>query len=120
MRQIEQGQGMLTDHFALCQTLPLDQFLAVAEALRPSGYRPVCFRPYPAGKAVHVAALWVRDGHDWRLTHDATADEVRKQNAAWRKQGFGPENVAGHAVGAGKDAVARYGALWVRPGRAGA
>jgi formylglycine-generating enzyme required for sulfatase activity len=120
VRQIEQGQGMVTDHFALCQTLPLDQFLTVAEGLRPSGYRPACFRPYPAGKTAQVAALWVRDGHDWRLAHDATAADIRKQDADWRKQGFGPEDVAGYAVGAGKEAVACYAALWVRPGRAGA
>ncbi len=119
VRQIEQAQGMLAEHFALCQTMPLDQFLAVAEALRPSGYRPACFRPYPVGKAVQVAAVWLRDGRDWRLIHDTTAEEVRKQDAAWQKQGLLPEDVGGYAT-ADTPASARYAALWIEPGRPGA
>ena len=31
---------MLAERFAFCQTMPLDEFLTIAEALRKSGYRP--------------------------------------------------------------------------------
>jgi hypothetical protein len=45
VRQIEAGQGLLAERFAFCQTLPLAKLLAVAEGLRPCGYRPVRLRP---------------------------------------------------------------------------
>ena len=47
--RIESAQGMLAERFAFCQTMPLDEFLTTAEALRKSGYRPVRFRPLPMG-----------------------------------------------------------------------
>ena len=43
--KIESAQGMFTEHFAFCQTMPLEEFLKVVEQLRPSGYRPTRFRP---------------------------------------------------------------------------
>ena len=48
--QIESAQGMLAERFAFCQTMPLDEFLTTAEALRHSGYRPIRFRPYADGQ----------------------------------------------------------------------
>ncbi len=48
--KIESAQGMLTERFAFCQTMPLDEFVKIAEALRPSGYRPTRFRPYADGQ----------------------------------------------------------------------
>ncbi len=65
-RRFEQAQGMLTDHFAFCQDMPLDEFLANSEALRDSGYRPVRLRPHVSGGTVHVSAIWARDGRNWR------------------------------------------------------
>ena len=44
--KIESARGMLAERFAFCQTMPLDEFVKVAEALRPSGYRNTRFRPY--------------------------------------------------------------------------
>ena len=49
--KIESAQGMFTERFAFCQTMPLDEFLTTAEAIRPSGYRPIRFRPYAKGKS---------------------------------------------------------------------
>ncbi len=48
--RIESAQGILAERFAFCQTMPLDEFLTTAEALRKSGYRPVRFRPYADGQ----------------------------------------------------------------------
>src|SRR5208337_1928970 len=59
--KIETVQGMLAERFAFYQTMPLDEFVKVAEALRKSGYRPVRFRPYADGQVVRVAAVWTRD-----------------------------------------------------------
>ena len=50
--RIESAEGLVAERFAFCQTMPLDEFLATAEGLRPSGYRPVRFRPYADGPAV--------------------------------------------------------------------
>src|SRR5262249_60351972 len=41
VREVEGAQGLVAERFALCQTLPLGRLQAVAEALRPGGYRPV-------------------------------------------------------------------------------
>ena len=60
--------GLLAERFAV---LPDDAArrvpAATAEALRPSGYRPIRFRPYADGAVVRVAAVWTRDGRKWRI-----------------------------------------------------
>ena len=107
------GRGMLAERFAFCQTMPLDEFLATAEALRKSGYRPVRFRPYADGTVTRVAAVWTRDGRNWRLASGLTPDEVRQQDEKNRTEKFLPVDVAGYvATGDGKPAD-RYAALWV-------
>ena len=72
--RIEGGQGLLAERFAFCQTMPLDEFLTTAEGLRKSGYRPVRFRPYADGQAVRVAAVWTRDGRNWRIASGLTPE----------------------------------------------
>ena len=47
--RIESAHGFLDDHFAFCQTMPLDEFLSLAEVFRKSGYRPMRFRPFADG-----------------------------------------------------------------------
>src|SRR5262249_52818911 len=53
--RIESAQGILSERFAFCQTMPIDEFLTTAEALGKSGYRPMRFRPYLEGKRLQVA-----------------------------------------------------------------
>jgi serine/threonine protein kinase/formylglycine-generating enzyme required for sulfatase activity len=115
VREFERGHGLLTDRFALCQTMPLDQFLAAVEGLRRYGYRPTCFRPYAVGNVVQVAAVWVRDWRDWHLAHSATAEEIAKQGAQWRAKGYWPRDVAGYVAESGGKAVEQYAALWADP-----
>ncbi len=76
--RIESAQGLLADRFAFCQTMPLDDFLTVAEGLRKSGYRPVRFRPFADGPAVRVAAVWVRDRRAWRIASGLSVEEARR------------------------------------------
>src|SRR5260370_37903292 len=52
LARIETAEGLLAERFAYCQTMPLDEFLVTAEALRTSGYRPVRFRSYSHRAAV--------------------------------------------------------------------
>ena len=114
--KIESAQGMLTERFAFCQTMPLDEFLTTAEAIRPSGYRPIRFRPYAEGKNVRVAAVWVRDSRPWRLAHDQSTDEIRQTNERNRKEGFLPVDVAGYLAAGGDEGkpTSRFAALWAQ------
>jgi len=133
--QIESARGVVAERFACCQTMPLGEFLAVAEGLRNSGYRPVRFRPFADGPAVNVAAVWVRDGRGWQIASGLTADQVRQQDdaagrgsaaSAARSPSAGreareatptrylPVDVAGYVTtGADGLPVDRYAALWV-------
>jgi eukaryotic-like serine/threonine-protein kinase len=116
VRQLEAAHGLLTERFALCQTLPLDDFAKLAEALRPCGYRPTRVRPYPhkpdapAREGVLVAAVWTRDGGDWHLATGLTANEVKQQDAERQKTGSRPVEVAGYLAGGAE----RYVAVWAK------
>ena len=114
--KIESAQGMLKDCFGFCQTMLLDEFVKVAEALHPSGYRPTRFRPYAEDKNLRVAAVWSRDGRPWRLAHDQTADEIRQTDERNRKEGYLPVEVAGYLT-ASEDAgkpTSHFAALWTQ------
>ena len=114
--KIESAQGMLTERFAFCQTMPLDEFVTIAEALRKSGYRPTRFRPYAEGKSLRVAAVWTRDGRPWRMAHDQTADEIRQTDERNRKEGYLPVDVAGYLAAGGEEGkpTSRFAALWAQ------
>ena len=107
---------MLTERFAFCQTMPMDEFLTTAEALRKSGYRPIRFRPFADGKTLQVAAVWTRDGRHWRLAHDQTIDEIRQTDERNRKDGYLPVDVAGYVAAGGTEGkpTARFAALWTQ------
>jgi serine/threonine protein kinase len=137
VRQIEEAHGLVEERFALCQTLPLEQFDTVAAALQKSGYRPLQVRPY-AGRGgpdipvrsgsprteaartgmsvpppVLVAAVWTRDGQPVLWKHGLTATEVEKHDAERRTRGEVPLDITGYVVAAkGKPAEVRYAVLW--------
>ncbi|HLJ97814.1 MAG TPA: SUMF1/EgtB/PvdO family nonheme iron enzyme [Gemmataceae bacterium] len=117
VRDIEAADGMLDRHFALCQTMPLDRFIKMADQLRASGYRPVRLRPFAAGHAVQVAAVWTRDGRDWRLAPDASADEIQARDQEWRAKGLLPVDVAGYVPNSSTSEAGspRFAALWGEP-----
>jgi serine/threonine protein kinase/formylglycine-generating enzyme required for sulfatase activity/tetratricopeptide (TPR) repeat protein len=112
--RIESAQGILAERFAFCQTMPIDDFLTTADALRKSGYRPVRLRPYADGQVARIAAVWTRDGRNWRVSTNLSADDVRQQDERNKKDKFLPVDVAGY-VTTEKDGKAadRYAALWV-------
>ena len=112
--RIESAQGILAERFAFCQTMPMVEFLTTAEAFRKSGYRPVRFRPYADGQVVRVAAVWTRDGRNWRVSSGLTADEIRQQDERNKKDKFLPVDVAGYVTtDTGGKPIDRYAALWV-------
>ena len=112
--RLEQTQGILAARFAFCQTMPIDEFLTTALALRSLGYRPVSFRPYADGQTLRVAAVWTRDGRNWRIVSSLTADAIRQQDERNKNEKFLPVDVAGY-VTIDKDAkpTDHYAALWV-------
>ena len=114
--KIESAQGMLAERFAFCQSMPLDEFVKIAEALRPSGYRPTRFRPYAEGKSLRVSAVWTRDGRNWRLAHDQSADDVRQTGERNRKEGYLPVEVAGYLATGGDEGkpTPRFATLWAQ------
>jgi serine/threonine protein kinase/formylglycine-generating enzyme required for sulfatase activity len=117
VRRIEAGEGLVAERFALCQTLPLTEFLQVAEALRPAKYRPIRIRPYAAASTgaspVLVAAVWKRDGRNWRIGTGLSAADVRDQTERNAGDGLWAADVAGYLDGARE----RYAAVWVHEER---
>ncbi len=81
---IESADGLVADRFAFCQTMPLDEFLATAGALRKSGYRPIRFRPYADEQVVRVAAVWARRRTRLASRPSATPSEVVSLDATLR------------------------------------
>ncbi len=111
-KAIVAAQGFLHPRFALCQTMPLEQFVTVAEELRASGYRPVRCRPSTVSDKLLVAAVWTRDGRDWRFLHDVTEAELRDQDKVLQQQGLVPVDVASYG---GPDAKILFAAIWAEP-----
>jgi formylglycine-generating enzyme required for sulfatase activity len=113
--KIKAADGLVHERFAFCQTLPLAEFQAVADGLRAAGYRPSRYRPYALGQTIQVAAIWTRDGLNWRAAQGLSAAELRQQNADWQKQGFQPVDVAAYL----SDTAERYAGLWVKAAATG-
>ncbi len=117
VKKIESAHGIVAERFALCQTMPLETFLAVAEELRPCGYRPVRLRPYTAGKGVQAAVVWTRDGTDWHLAHGLSAERLRQEETVWQRKGYVAVDVAGYPLPDVKDGPPeRYVGLWKKAG----
>jgi len=112
--KIESAQGILHERFAFCQTMPIDEFLTTVEALRKSGYRPVRLRPYADGQVVRVAAVWSRDGRNWRSASGLSPEQIRRQDEKNRNEKFLPIDVAAYvAIEKGGKPADRYAAVWV-------
>jgi serine/threonine protein kinase/formylglycine-generating enzyme required for sulfatase activity/tetratricopeptide (TPR) repeat protein len=106
VRQIEAGLGIVAERFAFCQTVPLDDFPALAEGLRPAHYRPVKLRPYQAGDKILVAAVWRRDGLDWRIAQGLSAEQATTTKNDWAREQFYPVDAAGYLDGEFRYALA--------------
>jgi formylglycine-generating enzyme required for sulfatase activity len=105
-QEIERADGLFAERFALCQSLPLERLKPLSDALRASGYRPMKVRPWQRGETVRVAVVWTRDGREWRLDVDRTAEQLKADEAEGEKQGYLPADVAAYGE--------RYTALWLK------
>ncbi len=127
--QIEAAKGMVAERFAFCQSMPLDQFTAICEALRPSGYRPTRVRPFnvlitlrrDAVAEPHaereeytVAAIWTRDKLRWELQPSVTKDQLPGLDAPAIKDGLVLQDVASIPTADAKTEP-RFIAVWCEP-----
>jgi serine/threonine protein kinase/formylglycine-generating enzyme required for sulfatase activity len=110
---LEKADGMLAEHFALAQTLPLAGLDALAAEMSRAGYRPSCLRPFATPDGVRAAVVWLRDGRAWDWIHGATPEAVRERDSACRNKGLLPADLAAYTPEPGKPAA--FAALWAAP-----
>jgi WD40 repeat protein len=109
--EITKADGLVAEHFALCQNLQVDAAPGLLERMRPAGYRPLRFRPYvDIQGTLRVAAVWTRDRRDWRLVIADAADEIAAKDREFRGQGFHPVDVT--ALRDKSLGQAYFAALW--------
>jgi formylglycine-generating enzyme required for sulfatase activity/tRNA A-37 threonylcarbamoyl transferase component Bud32 len=111
VQEIERVGGLVTERFALCQTLPLQRVLAVVDALQKCGYRPMRLRPYRHGDQVQAALVWTRDGVGLRREVGLTEAALKTTNTEREREGFVAVDVAGYREAADGKTI-RYAALW--------
>ncbi len=85
--------GLVTDHVAYCQTLPMTVFNSCSAQLAACGYRPVRVRPYYVQQSLKVAAIWHRDGRPSEFFH-GTAEQVREHDQQMQARQWAAVDVA--------------------------
>ncbi len=111
--KLGKAHGILHERFACCAAMPLADFLQILKPLAECGYRPTRVRPWRQGTRVLVAAVWNRDGREFQILSDVTAEELRLQEARLQSENFVPVDVAASA-GSDADGSDRYIGLWVQ------
>jgi serine/threonine protein kinase/formylglycine-generating enzyme required for sulfatase activity/energy-coupling factor transporter ATP-binding protein EcfA2 len=136
VKQIETAKGMVAERFAFCQSMPLDQFPAICEALRPSGYRPTRVRPYSSSlapsaagaaaslsnsadgtgrmPATFVSAIWTRDNLRWQLQPSVAIDRLPEPDSPAIQDGLLLQDVAS-LPSADAKSEPRFIAVWCEP-----
>ncbi len=96
--------------------MPWEEFPIFAEQIRPCGYRPLRVRPYREGDVLKVAAVWTRDGADWKLKVDLGPGQLPPRDEAAEQEGLLPSDVAGYVPVASDEATnVKYVLLWSSP-----
>jgi hypothetical protein len=105
---IEAAAGLMTGDFAVCQTMPLETCHRVTHILARSGFRPIRIRPFTTPAGEQVAAIWHRDGREFRI-HYGSREVITDKDTEFIKSGFLPVDAAGYL-----DTVEQYVAVWAR------
>ncbi len=106
------ANGLLDDHFAYVQKMPLAEFKTCADVLRKSGYRPTRLRPYAIASAVYVSAIFTRDGRDWRIESGCSEQELHDKEARMRIDGFNLIDACPYIAYTNREPSHKYAALW--------
>jgi hypothetical protein len=115
--QIEAAHGLITERFAICHDLPLNQFMSVADTLRASGYRPTRVRPWRNQQLEAtdaIAAVWTRDGRRWHVDPGLTKAELPAADAPAIKDGLLLSDIAAVPL-TDVSAEPVFIALWTEP-----
>ena len=108
---IESADGIFGNGFVYFLTMPLDQtFRRTNDALASSGYRCVRMRPYAIGDNVQVAAIFHRDGQQWKWSRGLTKKDIQQKHRELSNEGFLAGDLAGYVV----DDEVRYAAVWLK------
>ncbi len=108
---LERADGRITEDFAFCHGLTIDEFNGVRAELTAGQYRPVSVRPYSSGEVTKLAVVWTRDARAWDWKH-GTASEIQKTNQDLIARGYAPHDVSGW-VSPAAAAEIQYAAVWV-------
>lgn len=116
---IEASGGILTDAFAMCQQVPMDEFLHFANQLDKFGYQPSCIRAYAAADSVQVAAIFNRDQLSWQFTTHANGEGISETESDMRGLGLYPMDMtlvpALDSDDSSQANEIQYGVLWSEP-----
>ncbi len=90
--------GLITDLFFVCGTIPLSQFEAIANELGPHGYRPIQVHKYSTAEGRAVATIWVRDDRHFFVSDEIEGEEVEALITQKRIEGFVPDDLSADLV----------------------
>lgn len=95
--KLRAAAGVVTHDMALVQNLAWDEFMPLAEQMRPFGYRPVRLRPYvdATTNQVLAACIWKRDGMQWRVASSDSEKTLSKLSGTLMEQSWVPVDLAG-------------------------
>lgn len=110
--RITAAEGGVFENFAFCQSMEMYLFREVAASLKPTGYRPSAVRPYAQDGSMMIAAIWIRDGRDWRLELDLAAAQANVADQRYGELNFQPADIACWLGGSPDDLAVRFSILW--------
>ena len=108
LETILSAEGYVSDHFIVCQALPVNQFDAICNSLRQGRYCPHQCRPYRSADDVLVAAIWLRESNNWTVAMDLTQGEVETMSDQLRSKGQHLADVAGYI----QQGTVRFIGIW--------
>ncbi|MCA9192439.1 MAG: protein kinase [Planctomycetales bacterium] len=95
-KKLKAASGFISQQAIICLALPLAEFDAVCEGLRPGNYRPIRCRPYRSEKQLLVAAIWTRDRTAWKHRMGLSPSEVQGLTDLAQSDGYWPTDLAGY------------------------
>jgi Domain of unknown function (DUF4145)/Sulfatase-modifying factor enzyme 1/AAA domain/Bacterial tandem repeat domain 1 len=82
--------GLVTNSFALCPKLPLDEFESVTANLAKQGFRPAKVRPFKHSTGMQAAVIWLKDSNKWKAAIGVPLTELMRLDELHRKEGYAP------------------------------
>lgn len=104
---IRKSHGVIEDEFAYCHTMPIEEFVSLANRLATINYRVTRVRPFASSTGeYYVAAVWRRDRIGWYFYVGKKLKEIREFHAEREEMAYMPIDVGSYSGGAA------YYAIW--------